>query len=129
MTNYHHTLKGLTSNFLMKSKVLGIKIKSGLIMALAILARTNSLNYDCLNTLPYLREQLYQRFGLLAQLKTTLKKKKKKKPTLSPNILKGGKHTSQVLRSDNFKRAYGQTLVQSFYEDTKDLINLDNMFP
>lgn len=60
-------------------------------MSHIILARNAySLNYDCLNTLPYLREQLYQRFGLLAQLKTTLKKKKKK-PTLSPNILKGGK--------------------------------------
>lgn len=59
-------------------------------MSHIILARNAySLNYDCLNTLPYLREQLYQRFGLLAQLKTTLKKKKK--TTLSPNILKGGK--------------------------------------
>ena len=51
-------------------------------MSHIILARNAySLNYDCLNTLPYSREEFTKGLGNLPNLKTTL----------SPNILKGGK--------------------------------------
>lgn len=88
-------------------------------MSHIILARNAySLNYDCLNTLPYLREQLYQRFGLLAQLKTTLKKKKKKTHRVQ-TFSKGEKHTSQVLKSDNFKKGLWSNISMSFMKIQK----------
>lgn len=81
-------------------------------MSHIILARNAySLNYDCLNTLPYLREQLYQRFGLLAQLKTTLKKKKKKNHPESKHSQRGKNIHLKFWEVITLKRAYGQTLV------------------